>query len=77
MPAQVSWERVTAVADRALYIAKQSGKNTWVGILARVEVPPHDLVQQILDTPRALEERGVIEISTNLEDPRALVWKVG
>src|SRR5262249_54235383 len=28
----LSWEQVISVADRALYVAKASGRNAWVGI---------------------------------------------
>jgi diguanylate cyclase (GGDEF)-like protein len=28
----LSWEQVVAVADRALYVSKRSGRNTWVGL---------------------------------------------
>jgi two-component system sensor histidine kinase ChiS len=30
-PDEVSWERVVALADEALYRAKQAGRNTWAG----------------------------------------------
>jgi GGDEF domain-containing protein len=30
-PDEVSWEHVVALADEALYRAKQAGRNTWAG----------------------------------------------
>lgn len=33
-PEALSWEQVVAVADEALYLAKHSGANAWVGVTA-------------------------------------------
>jgi diguanylate cyclase (GGDEF)-like protein len=35
-PHAVSWEQVVDLADRALYLAKQSGRNTWRGLAAGI-----------------------------------------
>jgi diguanylate cyclase (GGDEF)-like protein len=74
-PAMVSWERVVAIADRALYIAKQSGRNAWVGISASHKAPTVGLVESILHDPQRLAEDGTIQISTSLEKVEELVCR--
>ena len=32
-PSRLTWEQIIVVADRALYAAKDSGRNAWVGLL--------------------------------------------
>ncbi len=74
-PESLTWEQVLNVTDQALYCAKKSGRDCWVGI----EVPPgninadeflqalerNDLASQVLD------EKVVVSSSKNLN---ALVW---
>jgi diguanylate cyclase (GGDEF)-like protein len=62
-PTHVPWEKVIAIADRALYLAKSSGKNAWVGLQSTLKARPRNLVQQILDEPERLAREGTISIA--------------
>ena len=57
-----SWEQVVGVADRALYVAKESGRNAWAGILgARIE-RNKDLLKRINDDLEGLVAEGVVVV---------------
>jgi diguanylate cyclase (GGDEF)-like protein len=46
-PSAVSWFHVVALADHALYMAKQAGRNTWFGIAATDRTDPAVLAKQL------------------------------
>ncbi len=76
-PTGLHWEQVVGIADRALYIAKQSGRNQWVGIFGTDRTSntyPDDLVMLVNERTEALAQEGMIEIRTSLDDHDALVW---
>jgi hypothetical protein len=66
---------VGSIADRALYAAKSSGRNTWVGVLGTAKTPTEDVVHLVSHRPATLVREGSIEIRTSLADPNALVWE--
>ena len=75
-PGAISWEHVIAIADRALYIAKHSGPNAWVGILgtkASATADTEDLVTLIDEQPERLESEGRIALRSSIGD-RTVVW---
>ena len=47
LPRALTWSQVVELADRALYLAKNGGRNTWVGIAANDRTDPESLVQQL------------------------------
>ena len=49
-PSSVSWSQVVALADHALYMAKQAGRNAWFGLAATQETDPLVLAPR-LDGP--------------------------
>ena len=76
-PTRVHWEQVVGIADRALYIAKMSGRNQWVGLFGTAktsQTSADDLVVLINERTEALAQKGIIEIRTSLDDRQALVW---
>ncbi len=76
-PQALSWEQVLAIADRALYIAKKSNRNAWVGISeARnaSNVHPSALVQKINHELDELVQHGVVRLSTSITEENQLVW---
>ncbi len=73
-PMHVSWEQVIAIADRALYIAKTSGRNAWAAILGTSETPADGLLERIADETEALVRRGLIRFHTSIRDRTRLVW---
>ena len=42
-PHRLSWDQVLSIADRAMYLVKQSGRNGWVGILSNGNTTSQDL----------------------------------
>jgi diguanylate cyclase (GGDEF)-like protein len=66
-PAMVPWEKVLTVADRALYIAKGSGRDAWVGITSAAVSDDPQLVREILESPARQAGRGAIEVHSNRE----------
>lgn len=76
-PRALSWEQVNAIADRALYIAKKSNRNAWVGIFEANKasnVHPSALVQKINHELDELVEQGVVSLTTSITSEEQLVW---
>jgi diguanylate cyclase (GGDEF)-like protein len=61
-PTFFSWEQVIGVADRALYVAKESGRNIWAGILSTSRARPADLFKRLNDDLETLVNEGVVEL---------------
>ncbi len=79
-PKLVNWEQVVAIADRALYIAKNSGRNAWVGVQETSktsELDPETLVQQVNDRIDRLVADGYLDLHSSIDDEQELVWAWG
>ena len=63
-PSLFSWEQVLDIADRALYRAKQTGRNQWVGVLSVPQVDPAVLMQHKDDDLEQLVRAGIVELPT-------------
>lgn len=76
-PKALSWEQVNAIADRALYIAKKSNRNAWVGIFEAHKasnVHPSALVQKINHELDVLVQHDIVGLSTSIKGENQLVW---
>jgi diguanylate cyclase (GGDEF)-like protein len=73
-PTALNGDQVLAIADRALYLAKTSGRNAWVGIHSTGKTPSEGLVGLINADLEALERAGAVEVIASIREPRALVW---
>ena len=70
----LSWEQVISVADRALYVAKDSGRNSWVGFHPGIAaLPMHGLFGAICHGPQPLVRDGALRITSSLTGLRNLV----
>ena len=69
----LSWEQVVSVADRALYLAKRSGRNAWAGFVATAETPFRGLLGTVLHCPKELVEGGQLEVRSSITGD--LVWE--
>src|SRR5262249_40429416 len=70
----LSWEQVIGVADRALYVAKASGRNAWVGFATNGKTPVTGLFPGISNDPEELVRQGQIDVLST-ENGRPLIWK--
>ena len=73
----LSWEQVISVADRALYVAKASGRNAWVGFHPGITaLPIQGLFSAICHGAQQLVKEGTLRVSSSLTGVRSLVWEV-
>lgn len=75
MPQQPSWEYVVELADQALYVAKSSGRNGWVGIAATPQASGEVLQAQAGNGLHYLVRHGLCEVWHSFADSAALVWQ--
>lgn len=62
----LTWEQVVSVADRALYVAKASGRNVWVGLAATEQTPVLGLLGAIRNDLRPMVDRRQLHVTTSL-----------
>jgi diguanylate cyclase (GGDEF)-like protein len=73
-PTGVRWDQVLNVADRALYIAKMSGRNAWVAMRGTATTSQNELVRRINEETESIVQSGELDLRSSIEDPAALVW---
>jgi diguanylate cyclase (GGDEF)-like protein len=72
----LSWEQVISVADRALYVAKASGRNAWVGFHPGLTaLPIQGLFGAICHGTQQLVREGTLRVTSSLTGLRNLVWE--
>ena len=72
----LSWEQVVSVADRALYVAKASGRNAWVGFHPGITaLPIQGLFGAICHGTQTLVREGTLRVSSSLSELKTLVWE--
>jgi diguanylate cyclase (GGDEF)-like protein len=72
----LSWEQVISVADRALYVAKASGRNAWVGFHPGLTaLPIQGLFSAICHGTQQLVREGTLRVTSSLTGLRNLVWE--
>jgi diguanylate cyclase (GGDEF)-like protein len=72
----LSWEQVVSVADRALYVAKASGRNTWVGFHPGIAaLPIQGLFGAICHGTQQLVAQGTLRVTSSLTGIRNLIWE--
>ena len=71
----LTWEQVVSVADRALYVAKASGRNAWVGIHPGLAaLPIHGLFGAICHGVQQLICDGTLRVTSSIPSTQQLVW---
>ena len=69
-PGLVSWGEVTRLADQALYLAKQEGRDRWIGVEAAASVRDHVHFEQICRDPKRAALDGDVHILRGGEPQR-------
>ena len=64
-PTALNWEQVVKLADRALYAAKNRGKDRWISVAGRDGLEPHELGRLVRDDLTELAERGLVELHSS------------
>ena len=63
-PDGVSWMQVVRLADHALYLAKEAGRNTWFGVTSTPATDPAELVNRLERPTTELVRAAQLEITT-------------
>ncbi len=61
-PGALSWFHVITLADHALYMAKQAGRNAWFGLAATASTDPRILIERLEGPAEELVEAAVLEV---------------
>lgn len=67
-PGFCTWEQVIGSADRAAYVAKENGRNAWVGLLGSKQTKAEDLLH-LKDDLQLLIETQKIKLITSISGP--------
>ena len=66
------------MADRALYVAKASGRNAWVGFHPGITaLPIQGLFGSICHDAETLVREGTLRVTSSLTGLKNLIWEVG
>ena len=81
-PALFTWEEVFDIADMALYAAKNSGRNAWVGLFSTDKTESGNLYletekgkKKMLPNIEELLENGELDITASLPDKNLIKWR--
>jgi diguanylate cyclase (GGDEF)-like protein len=61
-PDTLGWEQVHVLADKALYISKESGRNQWTGLLQAIERPPATVINTFVQNIDSTINDGYVRV---------------
>ncbi|HTQ81243.1 MAG TPA: two-component regulator propeller domain-containing protein [Thermoanaerobaculia bacterium] len=73
-PRALGWQTVVGVADLALYAAKRSGRNRWVGVEVGGAGDPREVVRHFQENPGQAVATGAIRVHTERAVDGGLRW---
>jgi diguanylate cyclase (GGDEF)-like protein len=73
----LGWERVVEIATTCVEVAKLSGRNAWVGVLAKDGLDRVKHGSRIPKDLKHLVDEGVLEVLASRDDPFGKTKKVG
>ncbi len=68
----LNYEQMIAIADKCLYVAKASGRNTWVGVSGTKKTSRKDIPSILNSQFNTLIQKGLLDICTSLPDVNSL-----
>jgi diguanylate cyclase (GGDEF)-like protein len=71
----IDWEQVVNIANQALYAAKKSGGNAWVGLLGTDKTKPKNLYKRIMKNIKHLLANGELTTLISISKKIALTWR--
>ncbi|MFC2140673.1 diguanylate cyclase domain-containing protein [Acidobacteriota bacterium] len=71
----IDWEQVVNIANQALYAAKKSGGNAWVGVLGTDKTKPKNLYKRMLKDINHLLANGELTILTSIQKETTLLLR--
>ena len=77
MPDELSWSEIVRIADLAMYIAKNSGRNAWVGLRPGPKYEPIGWDASIVSKIDDLIKTQKIEVFSSLANDRPLIFASG
>jgi diguanylate cyclase (GGDEF)-like protein len=72
----LSWEQVVALADDGLYLAKQRGRNRWVGVVAGSQAAPPRLDRSVADGVETWLNSGAVRLETPIDRPTLVAERI-
>lgn len=75
MPDRPSWASVVELADQALYVAKASGRNGWLGVSGTQQATGEMLDAQLSKGLHSLIRHGLCDFRHSFTDASTLVWE--
>ncbi len=73
-PRLLTWQQVLGVADRGLYVAKNTRRNAWVGIFSNETTSSNNLFRSILSYTQELILDNELDIMTSIPERDSLNW---
>ncbi len=70
-PDALSWEQVHLLADKALYLSKESGKNQWTGLVQTVEMPPASVMNTFTQNIDNMMEQGYVRVRKTPQEKKS------
>ena len=63
----LTWEQVITIADQAAYLAKENGRNAWVGLYGSRRMTSDDIFERMRNGLESLIKQGLVEVTTSLD----------
>ncbi|CAM2068581.1 Diguanylate cyclase [Sulfidibacter corallicola] len=76
-PRALTWEQTLRIVDSAMYAAKNTSRNAWVGIKCTDQDPPQPidkLLPRLFERPDQLVTEGFLQVETSIPAGRTLTW---
>ncbi len=70
----LSWEAIINLADKCLYAAKHSGRNTWVGLFFAEQLNPDNLASLLQTEMERFISSGKIKVISSLPSNQEIEW---